>query len=95
MNNNYFLAEFDNLWKRELHCFEIKLSLYDKDTFEDDLHTYAFELARKAKAKILEFHYEALKNLYGEDDCSIDNFKILEGALSTAFANLDNYLRYI
>lgn len=93
--NNYFLAEFDNLWKRELHCFEIKLDLYNKETFENDLHTYAFELARRTKTKILEFHYETLKKLYDEDECSLDNFKILEGALSTAIANLDNYLRFI
>lgn len=95
MNNNYFLSQFDYLWKRETHCFEIKLGLYDKDTFEDDLQTYAFELARRTKTKILEFHYEALKSLYESKDFDLDDFKALESALSAALANIDNYLRYL
>lgn len=93
MNTNYFVAEFDNLWRRECRCFEYKLECYDKETFEDDLFTFTCELARRAKAKILEFHYEALKNLYGEDECSINNFKQLEEGLKTAFDCIDVYVK--
>lgn len=91
--DNYFLEEFDTLWKRECRCFELKLECYDKDTFEDDKFTFTCELARRAKTKILEFHYEALKNLYGNDECSVNNFKHLEDSLNEALTCIDMYVR--
>lgn len=94
MDKDYILELFNDLWKREARCFSHKLELYDKETFEDDFVTYSYEIARKTKAKILEFHYEALKNLYDCKDCDLDTFNSLENALSLALRNIDIDLKF-
>lgn len=95
MDSDLILDLFDSEWRFKVRQFEFKLTLYDKDTFEDDYFTYACNLARIAKTKILESHYEALERLHKHTSFDNDAFKKLENALSCAIENIDVDMKFV
>lgn len=92
----YFVLDcFKSDWEKELRKFERNLKSYDKETFEDDFYSYACELARMAKAKILEWYNDDFKMAYDlkllEDT---KNIEYLHHSLIVAFNIIDREMHY-